>query len=282
MECSIYVGFCAYMLALCGRLEEADRRIAQLRHLTRRQQSRFCVDTVGNGFAADVLVSMYRGDLRGAARRAGGPVPDDPAFAMTAAAAIGQVGLLTLDPTLLQVAAGWAQRGTIPLLRFLPTLLECCRALLDSDIVEAADLAERYWDEAAVVPVSRVQPLPVLTVALLAAGRDGAARAVADEAADLVAGMAAAPVLQAAVHQSRAQLAHHEGNDHAVVRSARELLDVGVASGLRLHVIDAQELLDTVADPLDELVTESKQEVARRERANIGYRFSMLRGEARL
>jgi hypothetical protein len=66
------------MLALCGRLEECDRRVDQLRRVTRRRQARFCVDTVGNGFAADVLASMSRGDLRGAARHAVGPVPDDP------------------------------------------------------------------------------------------------------------------------------------------------------------------------------------------------------------
>ena len=43
-----------------------------------------------------------------------------------------------------------------------------CRALVDGDVVEGADLAERYWDEAAPVPVSRIQPLLLLTAALLA------------------------------------------------------------------------------------------------------------------
>jgi hypothetical protein len=156
---------------------------------------------------------------------------------MTAAAAIGQVGVLTLDPALLQVAVGWARRGTIPILRFLPTFLDCCSALLNRD-VDAADLAEQYWEEAATVPVSRVQPLPLLTVALLAAGRTAAARAATDEAAELVAGMVDAPLLEAAVHHSRAQLGLHDGDPHLVTKHARELLDLlpvaprGGASGM--------------------------------------------------
>jgi hypothetical protein len=283
MESSIYVGFCAYMLALCGRLEECDRRVDQLRRVTRRRQARFCVDTVGNGFAADVLVSMYRGDLRGAARRAVGPVPDDPAFSMTAAAAIGQVGVLTLDSTLLEVAAGWARWGTVPILRFLPTLLDCCRALLDRDVVEAADLAERYWAEAAVVPVSRVQPLALLTIAMLAAGRTEAARAATDEAAELVAGMAEAPLLRAELHQSRAQLALHDGDPHLVTNHARELLDLATAAGFRLQVVDALELLAHVAGAHEGPESRSQLlHAARQERTSIGYRFSMLPGEARL
>lgn len=283
MESSIYVGFCAYMLALCGRLEECDRRVDQLRRVTRRRHVRFCVDTVGNGFAADVLASMVRGDLRGAARRAVGPVPDDPAFSMTAAAAIGQVSVLMLDPALLQVAVGWAQRGTIPLLRFLPTLLDCCRALLDLDVVEAADLAERYWEEAALVPVSQVQPLPLLTAALLAAGRPGAVRAASEEAAELVAGMADAPLLEAAVHHSRAQLALHDGDPHLVTSHARRLLDLATGSGFRLQVIEALELLAAVAVPQEGPESRSQLlEAAGDARADLGYRFSMLPGEAQV
>jgi hypothetical protein len=71
---------------------------------------------------------------------------------MTAAAAIAHVGLCAVDPTLLQRAVDWSRRGTIPILRFLPTFIACCGALLDDDVLEAADLAERYWHEAAPVP----------------------------------------------------------------------------------------------------------------------------------
>ncbi len=276
VESSIYVGFCAYMLALTGQLDECDRRVDQLRRVTRRQRARFEVDTVGNGFAAAILTSTTRGDLRGAARLAGGAVPDDPAFSMTAAAAIAHVGLFAVDPTLLQRAVDWSRRGTIPILRFLPTLIACCGALLDDDVLEAADLAERYWHEAAPVPVSRVHAVPVLTVALLAAGRAHVLNTVTTDAAELVAEMGDAPLLHAALHQSRAQLALHEGRAGAVAGHARELLDLATRSGFRLQAVDALELLvaaDRAGDPASRLQLE---EAARRERATLGYRFSML------
>ncbi|MFP5255529.1 MAG: ATP-binding protein [Acidimicrobiia bacterium] len=282
MESSIYVGFCAYMLALSGRLEECDHRIGQLRRLTRRRGAPFCVDTVGNGFAAALLMSVHRGDLQGAARHAAGPVPDDPAFAMTSAAVLAQVGLLRLEPELLDVAAGWAQRGTIPLLAFLPTFVDCCRAVVDGDAPRAADLAEQYWEQAAVVPVSRLQPLPLLTAALLAAGRDAAARSIVDEGEGLAAAMGDAPLPTAAVLHGRAQLALHAGHAAAAVEPAEALLDMADAHGLRLQGIDALELLAQVhgADrelrPRAELV-----QAAARERAATGYRFSLTAPEPR-
>ena len=280
MESSIYVGFCAYMLALCGRLDECDRRVDQLRRVTRRRQARFCVDTVGNGFAANVLASMTRGDLRAAARHAVGPVPDDPAFSMTAAAAIGQVGVVARDPMLLQVAVDWARRGTIPVLRFLPTLIDFFRALLERDVDKAADLAEQYWEEAVVVPVSRVQPLPLLTGALLAAARTDSVRAMTDETADLVATMGTVPLLHAALHQSRGLLALDEGDPDAVATHARDLLDLATVSGFRLQIIDALELLATTAEANEGSASRLQLlHGARRERASIGYRFSMLPGE---
>ena len=277
VESSIYVGFCAYMLALTGQLDECDRRVDQLRRVTRRQRARFEVDTVGNGFAAAILTSIARGDLRGAARHAVGPIPDDPAFSMTAAAAIAHAGLFSVDPPLLRRAIDWSRRGTIPLLRFLPTLIAGCAALLDDDVLEAADLAERYWHEAAPVPVSRVHAVPVVTLALLAAGRTHVVDAVTKEATDLVADMGDAPLLRAALHQSRAQLALHEGRADAVAEHARELLDLATGAGFRLQIIDALELLVAVDRAHDDRASASRfLRAARHERATLGYRFSML------
>ena len=277
VESAIYVGFCAYMLALAGQLDEGDRRVEQLRRVTRRQRAQFCVDTVGNGVAAAILTSVARGDLQEAARRSAGPVPDDPAFSMTAAAAIAQVALLTEDRPLMHHAVDWSRRGTIPILRYLPTQLECCRALLEGRLDEATDLAEQHWKEAAPVPLSRVQARPVLDVALLAAGRADVVRAITDEAGDVVAEMGDVPLLHAGLHQSRANLALHDGRPDLVADHARALLALATASGFRLLVVDALELLAAVAVEPDG--PESRAQLlatARRERMAIGYRFSMI------
>lgn len=277
VESSIYVGFCAYMLALTGRLDECDRRVDQLRGVTRRRQAQFCVDTVGDGVAAAILASMTRGDLRGAARNATGSVPDDPAFAMTAAAAIAQVAVLTVDPTLMRRAIDSSRRGTIPTLHYLPTFLDCCAALLERDVHEAADLAERYWHEAAQIPVSRVHARPLLNVVMLAASRADAASAATEEAAELVSAMGDVPLLQAALHQSRAQLALHDGQPHLVAIHARQLLALAKASGFGLAVIDALDLLAAVATAPERPISRPHLTgVADRERASVGYRFSMV------
>lgn len=235
VESAVYVGFCAYMLALAGHLDECDRRVEQLRRVTRRQRTRFCVDTVGNGVAATILTAVARGDLREATQEAAGPVPDDPSFAMTAAAAIAQVALLTRDQSLMQHAVEWSRRGTIPLLRFLPIQLECCRALLEGRRDEAADLAEQHWKEAASVPLSRVQARPLLDAALFAAGRVDFVRAVTDEAGEIVSEMGDAPLLHAGLHRSRAQLALHDGRPELVAEHAREL--VTVIASTAVHVL---------------------------------------------
>jgi hypothetical protein len=162
-------------------------------------------------------------------------------------------------------------------------LLDCFSALLERDVDGAADLAERYWEEAAVVPVSRVQPLPLLTLAWLAAGRTAAARAATDVAAELVTGMAHAPLLEAAVHHSRAQLGLDDGDPHLVTKHARALLDIATGSTFRLQVIDALELLAAVAVPQQGPESRSQLlKAARDARASLGYRFSMLPGEVQL
>jgi len=281
VETAIYVGFCAYMLALAGRLDECDRRLEQLRRVTRRQAARFCVDTVGNGVAAAILTSVARGDLPEASRQAAGPVPDDPSFSMTAAAAIAQVALLTEDSPLMQHAVEWSRRGTIPLLRFLPTQLECCRALLEGRVAEAADLAEQHWEEAASVPLSRVQARPVLDVALLAAGRADVVRAIAEEAVEVVDEMGDVPLLRAGLHLSRAQLALHEGRVDQVAEPARALLALATTAGFRLLAVDALELLAEVAVEPDGPGSRSQLlDAARRERTALDYRFSIVPASA--
>jgi predicted ATPase/DNA-binding SARP family transcriptional activator len=282
VESAIYVGFCAYMLALAGQLDESDRRVEQLRRVTRRQRAQFCVDTVGNGVAAAILTSVARGDLPEAVRRSAGPVPDDPAFSMTAATAIAHVALLTEDRSLMHHAVEWSRRGTIPLLRYLPIQLECCRALLEARVADAADLAEQHGKEAEMVPLSRVQARPLLDAALLAAGRADVVRAALDEAVSVVADMGDVPLVHAGLHHSQAQLALHDGRPDLVADHARQLRTLATAGGFRLLAIDALELLAAVAVEPDG--PESRQQLlaaAHRERAAVGYRFALVPRGAR-
>ena len=97
LEASIYVGLAAYMPALMGRLAECDSRLAQLRRLTRRHDTSFSVDTVGNGYAAAIVAEVIRGDLGSACDRARRPDAVDPAFSMTSAAALAHAALLSCD-----------------------------------------------------------------------------------------------------------------------------------------------------------------------------------------
>lgn len=277
VESAIYVGFCAYMLALAGQLDEADRRLGQLHQVTRRQRARFCVDTVGNGVAAAILTAVARGDLRESARHAAGPVPDDPAFSMTAAAAIAHVALLTEDRALLHHAVTWSQRGTIPLLRYVATELECCRALLEGRLTDAADLAEQHWTDAAAVPLGRVRARPVLDLALLRAGRADVVRAAIPEVADIVDEMGDVPLVRAGLHQSRALLALHDGRPDLVAEHAQQLLALATACGFRLLAIDALELLAAVAsEPEGPRSRAQLEEAAREERTALDYRWSMV------
>lgn len=273
MEISIYGGFAAYMLALMGRLPESALQLDELGRLTRRHEATFCVDTVGNGYAGAVLGELTRGELRRAARRTADRIPEDPAFSMTAAAALAQVALATNDEATMQCAVDWSQAGTIPLLRYLPTFIELARALMDGAVEPAADLAERYWDEAAPVPVSRVHPLPILTAALLAAGRTRAATAATATAAGLVEAMDPAPLLQANVLASRAQLDLHAGCPDEALTHVPELLDVTTAHGFVPMAIDGLELA-AMAYGEEPAVAAALWAAAAAERRRLGYHYA--------
>jgi predicted ATPase/DNA-binding SARP family transcriptional activator len=250
LEDSIYGGFAAYMLALMGRVDESDRHGRELVRLTRRHHTTFRVDTVGNGYAAAVLVDLFRGDLRSAVRRADQEVPHDPAFSMTAAAALAHVALVARDRRVLARAVEWSQQRTIPMLRFLPTFIDLVQRRFDGELDHAADLAEQFWEEAATVPLSRVHPLPLLTAALMEAGRRAEARAMTSEAADLVAGMDRAPLLSAGLAASRALIAAGEGAAAEVASCLAAALETATAHGFVPMTVDVMGQVAAMAgDP---------------------------------
>ena len=251
LELSIYGGFAAYMLALMGRIDESRRQVDELARLARRQRTTFGVDTVGNGYAAAVICDMVRGDLRTATGRASTTIPDDPAFSMTAAAALAHLASITGDPHTLQCAQSWSRRGTIPLLRFLPTFIELVGRQLDGETEAAADLAEQYWDEATPVPVSRLHPLPILAGALVDAERMSVAATMTQTAADLVPTMEPAPLLEAGVLASRALLAARTGDGGDVVPLVRALLELTTVHGFVPMTMDALELVVSVTVEID-------------------------------
>ncbi len=241
LEYSVYGGFAAYMAAMMGRLEEADHHVHELQRLSRRYATSFSVDTVGNGFAAVVVTDLIRGDVTTAAGRAHGAVPDDPSFSMTAAAALAQVALVSGDRNVLAHAIEWSRQPTIPLLRFLPTFIELVKRRLGGHVEHAADLAEQVWEEAEHLPVSRVYPLPILTAALVDAGRIGVGRDMTERAALIVAGMDPAPLLSAGVLESRAMLDLASGEILTAAGWLRDLLEISVANQFGQMTIDALE-----------------------------------------
>lgn len=271
LEISVYGGFAAYMLAMTGRLDESDVHLAELRRLTHRHHLAFCVDSVGNGYAAAVLVALHRGELRTALAHASDPAPEDRAFSMTAAAALAHAALLAGDGLAMQRAVEWSQRGTIPLLRYLDSFVQLAAQLFAADTDQAADLAEQYWDESAHVPVARLHPLPVLTTVLLAAGRTRAATDATTVAQEALATMEGAPLLTAGLAASRAQIAAHLGNRRATTELVRFVLDVSVAHGLDLMTIDAVELAASASDDTD--MASRLLGAAAAMRGRLGYRF---------
>ena len=275
LEVSVYGGFAAYMLAMTGHLGESAAHVAELRRLTRRHRVSFRVGTVGNGYAAAVLGSLHRGELRAALAHAADPTPEDPAFSMTAAAALAHAAVLARDGLTMQRALEWSRRGTIPLLRYLDTFIELSARLLAADVESAADLAEQYWEESAHVPVSRLHPLPLLTSALLAAGRTSAATDAADVAERLVAEMDAAPLLDAGARVSRAQIAAQLGERQRTVDLVRAVLDVSVPHRLDLLSVDAIEL--AAAASSDPATATALSAAAAAERKRLGYRFRTFR-----
>lgn len=268
LEDSMYGGFAAYMLALVGRLDESDRQLAELARLTRRHHTTFRVDTVGNGYAAAIVVDLLRGDLRSAIGRADQPVPDDPAFSMTAAAALAHVALVAGDRPTFARALEWSRQRTIPMLRFLPTFIELVQRRFDGELDHAADLAEQFWEEAEQVPVSRVHPLPLLVTALVEVGRTSEARAMTSGAAELVARMDPAPLLSAGLMASRSLLAANAGSVSEAAACLGALLEITTAHGFVPMTVEALEQIAAIAD--DAVLAATLRTAADGERRRIG------------
>ncbi len=281
VEASIYVGLAAYIPALMGRLDECDSRLAQLRRLTRRHATAFSVDTVGNGYAAAIVAEVVRGDLRSACERARRPVPVDPAFSMTSAAALAHAALLSCDAETMERAQDWATRGTFPMLQFLTPFTRACRAQLDGARDEAADHAEDAWDQASVVPVWRLFALPLITGAFIGAGRVDAAGAVTAHAAVLLDDMAPAPLLAVSLELAQAQVALAHGDLDSAASAALAALETAQAHGFALAAVDAIELRAAVSASSGEAAqSRSLIEGAGAERNRLGYRFASTRTPA--
>ena len=277
LEASVYVGLAAYMLALMGRLDECDPLLEQLRRLTRRHDTSFSVDSVGNGYAAAIVAETIRGDLSLALDRSRRPVPIDPAFSMTSAAALAHAALLSSDREVMERALEWATQGSFLLLEFLSPFISCCRALLDGAFAEAADHAAEFWDEATAVPVWQVFALPLVRAALVRAGRFDAADAVTERAAVLLADMATAPLLTTALQLSQGRVALARGHLDIAERRAIAALDVARCHRLPLAVVDSLELRATVSAQRGvTAASRSLLEEARIERERCGYRFVLM------
>ena len=274
VEASVYVGLAAYMLALMGRLDECDPLLEQLRRLTRHHDTRFSVDSVGNGYAAAIVAETIYGDLRLARDRSRRPVPIDPAFSMTSAAALAHAALLSSDAETMERALEWATQGSFPLLQFLTPFTNCCRALLDGAVGEAADHAGEFWDDALAVPVWRLFALPLVNSALIDAGRVDAAGVVTDRAAVLLADMATAPLLTTALHLAQSQVALARGHLDLAEHEAIAALERARSHRFPLAVVDALELRAAVSERSGAMaMSRSLAEGARAERDRLDYRF---------
>ncbi|MGA9277407.1 BTAD domain-containing putative transcriptional regulator [Ilumatobacter sp.] len=274
LEGSVYVGFAAYTLALMGRLDECDALLGELRRLTRRHGTTFSIDSVGNGYAGAIVAETVRGDLARALGRSRRPVPTDPAFSITSAAALAHAALLTSDQATMGRALEWATHGSFPLLEYLTPFTACCAALLDGASDEAADFAEDFWEQSAAVPVWRVYAVTLVGAALIGVGRVDAAESITEQCAELVADMESVPLLTASLHLAGGQIAL-DGNDlDRAEDEARAALEVAHDHGLRIAAVDGLEVASTVARRRgDHGRSRELGEHAIVERSRLGYRF---------
>ncbi len=272
LEASVYVGFAAYMQALLGRLERCDPLLDQLRRLTRRHGCTFSVDSIGNGYAAAIIAETIRGDLGSALDRGKRPVPIDPAFSLTSAAALAHAALLAADHDTLSRALEWSTQGSFPLLAFLTPFTGCCAALLNGEAGEAADLAEAFSDQVT-VPVWQVYALPVINAALIAARRITEAKAINDEAGSLLAEMDTAPQLTASIHVGRAQVALARDELGEAEQQALAALEVAHVGQLPISAVDALDLLAVVSERRGQASASLIATTAVAERRRLSYHF---------
>jgi predicted ATPase/DNA-binding SARP family transcriptional activator len=275
LEASVYVGFAAYMDALMGRLDRCDPLLDQLRRLTRRHGCTFSVDSIGNGYAAAIVAETIRGDLGSALDRSTRPVPIDPVFSLTSAAALAHAALLAGNRETMNRALEWSTRGSFPLLEFLAPFIGCCAALMDCKAEEAADLAEAF-SEHHTVPVWEVYALPVINAALIAVGRTSEAQAITDRAGLLVAEMDRGPQMTASIHLGRAQVALARGDLDVADQQARAALDVAQIECLPIFAVDALDLLTVISDRRGLASATTLGTSAATERLRLGYQFRIV------
>ena len=275
LEASVYVGFAAYMQALLGRLDRCDPLLDQLRRLTRRHGCTFSVDSVGNGYAAAIVAETIRGDLASALDRGKRPVPIDPAFSLTSAAALAHAALLAADHDTLSRALEWSTQGSFPLLAFLTPFTGCCAALLNGEAGEAAELAEEFSDQVT-VPVWQVYALPVINAALIAVGRITEAQAITDEAGSLLVEMDTAPQLTASIHVGRAQVALARDELDEAEQQALDALEVAHVDHLPIAAVDALDLLAVVSERQGQASASSIGTSATAERRRLSYHFCIV------
>ena len=276
LEASIYVGFASYMHALTGQLDECDPLLERLRRLTRRHATTLCIESIGNGYAAAIVVDTLRGDLDLALDRGRRPVPTDTAFSITAAAALAHAALLARDQASMERALAWAGQGSIPILRFLTPFIACCAALLENRVEESADLAEDFWDQASQVPLWQVFALPLVNIALIESGRSEIATARSQQAAALLDGMSSPPLPTTSLHLAWAQIALAAGDGEDAERTALEALASARHAGLQLATIDALELVVEASQRQGVRTQSFRMQEAAAERKRLDYRFSMV------
>jgi predicted ATPase/DNA-binding SARP family transcriptional activator len=275
LEASVYVGFAAYMHALVGRLDRCDPLLDQLRRLTRRHGCTFSVDSVGNGYAAAIVAETIRGDLASALDRGKRPVPLDPVFSLSSAAALAHAALFAADGDSMSRALEWATQGSFPLLEFMTPFTGCCAALLGGDAATAAEMAEAFADVVA-VPVWHVYALPVLNAALIAVGRITQAKAITDAAACLLVEMDIAPQLTASMHVGRAQVALARDELDQADQHALVALEAAHTERLPIAAVDALDLLAAIGERRDHASSSSIGKAAAAQRRHLGYHFCVV------
>ena len=128
------------------------------------------------------------------------PVPIDPAFSLTSAAALAHAALLAADHDTLQSGARMVDPGFVSPVGVPDTIHRLLRRAPERRSAQTQPIWPRSSRIRSRCRSGSVYALPVINTALIAVGRITEAQAITDQAGSLVAEMDTAPQLTASIH----------------------------------------------------------------------------------
>lgn len=267
----------AAFAAAAGHRAAAHRHLDVLSDLIQRWQLDWTPTTAGHGFTAAVDLATLEGrlDAARALTLCEQTRWDEHIFGASAAAAV--TGYICDDPSVLDVAAGWAEYEPPTLFRSTALVAGALLGLRSGDLDAAAEHAQAWCAAGATLQIMRVLEVTPIALALLGCGDADAARTLATSWADDVTSYGCPPRPLATVHHLEALLALHDERLGDAADAAHALLDISMRNGFVLLSVDALVVLLQVAAARGAATTAARLAGATTAaRSRLGYRTPLV------